>query len=1186
MKNKSLVGKISVLILSLLVIASMVGCGNDSVNDNEVETYSVSGTVLDNQDNPINGVTLLIAGSSIDNFSIDIVDNGNWSATELKGEVVITPAKEDWGFDPTEITVTKEDDGRENIYFIGQEIIHPGPANMTPVGDAVGVEPDAQVSIEFNQDVTELDLSGLTITTDSGSTILAGVSGSLTERTISITHDDFEFSKNYTITIPASAVENADSIGNSEISWSFTIRDAVTAPGVINLTPGENAIDVERDASVSIEFNQDVTEVDLSGVSITPDGGSELSDISANLSGITLTIDHTANFNYGVTYTVMVPAGAVENNDGVANELISWSFTTRTATAPPTVSTLIPVDSSPAVEPDAQVSIEFNQDVTAVDLSGISITTDSGSTVVAGVGSSLTDRTISIVHDDFEYSKIYTVIIPASAVENADSIVNSEISWSFTVRDALPVPEPVSLDPQDGATGVAVNKNPVISFDDTVSLNSSFHYFNGNIEISDQDGNIYQVTSVSQNPLAIEIGHSTQTFPFNSTITVNIAANLVLNEDGIGNESFSWSFTTEQERAASIEYISKPVNGTAGEVLPAGNGGNPTVRVLNQLGQPMAGVPVTVVAKTLIDQNNYPEVNFDSGTTTLNTSATGEACFDDLVLNEGTNYFLSFNSGSVELPTVDTQYYYYDYFNMGFAGSGTEVAPYLIHNIYGLRMIRDNLAADYRLENDINAAGTQSWNNGQGWYQLGYYSTPFTGILDGNNYSINGLYSNDTGLFYYLEGTVRDLKISNADFTSSSTTGILAAYARGASIDNVSVSGTVGGGSYVGGLIGSAYNSDSGQITNIINCQADVTVTASIGMAGGLVGVMNEGEVDNCSSSGTIEGPTQLGGLVGQTGAIITNSSSDVDVICTGDYAGGLTGESRGYSGGYLSNCTASGDVSGQSNVGGLSGSISSNSITDCTASGNVTTSGARVGGLIGRMFGANQVSNSTASGVVSGSNNVGGLIGYIDSQSSPDILIEGCLAEGSVSGLNQVGGLIGHVTENYGTQTIQTSSASGTVSGDTNVGGLIGKVVSTTVSKCSTTSNVNATGSYVGGFAGYNEYSNIDNSYARGGVNGADYVGGFAGYSEGGSSCLLTNSYSTGSVTTLGSTKGGFLGYNNGVIISSYYDTQTSGCTDSDKGTPETTANMKLQATFIDWDFATIWAIDGTTNDGYPYLR
>ena len=79
---------------------------------------------------------------------------------------------------------------------------------------------------------------------------------------------------------------------------------------------------------------------------------------------------------------------------------------------------------------------------------------------------------------------------------------------------------------------------------------------------------------------------------------------------------------------------------------------------------------------------------------------------------------------------------------------------------------------------------------------------------------------------------------------------------------------------------------------------------------------------------------------------------------------------------------------------------------------------------------------------------------------------------------------------------------------------------------------------------------------------------------------------------------RGGLVGtISGGTITDSFYDTTTSGQSDTGKGTGKTTAEMKTLATFTDtattglstsWDFDTIWNIDNTStiNNGYPYLR
>ncbi|WP_190239979.1 DUF6531 domain-containing protein [Pelotomaculum schinkii] len=55
------------------------------------------------------------------------------------------------------------------------------------------------------------------------------------------------------------------------------------------------------------------------------------------------------------------------------------------------------------------------------------------------------------------------------------------------------------------------------------------------------------------------------------------------------------------------------------------------------------------------------------------------------------------------------------------------------------------------------------------------------------------------------------------------------------------------------------------------------------------------------------------------------------------------------------------------------------------------------------------------------------------------------------------------------------------------------------------------------------------------------------------------------------------------GIVASCYYDTQTSGQSDTGKGTPQTTSAMQRQVTFTGWDFTDVWKIHEGTS--YPYF-
>ena len=81
----------------------------------------------------------------------------------------------------------------------------------------------------------------------------------------------------------------------------------------------------------------------------------------------------------------------------------------------------------------------------------------------------------------------------------------------------------------------------------------------------------------------------------------------------------------------------------------------------------------------------------------------------------------------------------------------------------------------------------------------------------------------------------------------------------------------------------------------------------------------------------------------------------------------------------------------------------------------------------------------------------------------------------------------------------------------------------------------------------------------------------------------LISRCYSAGQVT--GNTYvGGLIGTNAGTIENSFWDKETSGLTTSAGGTGKTTAEMKREGIFTNWNFVEIWNIG--EEQTYPFLR
>ena len=190
---------------------------------------------------------------------------------------------------------------------------------LKPADNDENVALDAEVSVTFNQPVTEGVLTGISI--NNGITASATVSG----KKLTIIHSTFAYETEYTVTVPAGAIDGYDEV----IEWTFTTIDkpVVEPITIVTLTPEDDSENIALNTEVSVIFSQNITPVNLTGISI-----SNSSVTSTTVSGKKLTIAHN-DFAYGTTYTISVPAGAIDGYD----EVITWSFKTIVKTDLPVV---------------------------------------------------------------------------------------------------------------------------------------------------------------------------------------------------------------------------------------------------------------------------------------------------------------------------------------------------------------------------------------------------------------------------------------------------------------------------------------------------------------------------------------------------------------------------------------------------------------------------------------------------------------------------------------------------------------------------------------------------------------------------------------------------------------------------------------------------------------------------------
>lgn len=544
-------------------------------------------------------------------------------------------------------------------------------------------------------------------------------------------------------------------------------------------------------------------------------------------------------------------------------------------------------------------------------------------------------------------------------------------------------------------------------------------------------------------------------------------------------------------------------------------------------------------------------------------------------------------------------------------GSGTPSDPYQIANAKDLIAMGEN-EWDYQehfiLTADIDFHPNQ-WTKtvfnesviapGTGKYR--FQGSTFKGTFDGNHHVIRNLVINAEKYVGFFGGlglwaVVKNLGLEQCQINGSDGyVGALAGTNDGGTIFGCYSIGTVKGRNVVGGLVG---NSDG----TVSNCYSSGVVQGT-GAVGGLIGATDaESGISNCYSTCSVDADDSCGGLVGHNSGGLVYSYS-IGRVTGDELTGGLVG--RNFLN-RVSNCFWDTETSG------LASSVVGTGLTSAQMK-DINTYRQAGWDLLGESDnGASEIwqfstddyprlsifedytpvepqGQGTASKpyLISDANELGFLrirpLAYY--QLASDLDLAGItwteapvpcfggtfLGSGfriknlTIKGGNNVGffGLL------YQPASISYLGLEGVVlEGSANVGALVGKINKAKVSTCYCSGSVTGY-SEVGGLAGINHDGRFTDCYTTCNTTGEFSIGGFLGEQDYGD---LLRCYNTGVVRGANSSTGGLVGTNwFGDVVDCFWDSTSTGITESRHGTGLTTAEMYSPDTYLaaGWDFA-----------------
>ncbi len=489
------------------------------------------------------------------------------------------------------------------------------------------------------------------------------------------------------------------------------------------------------------------------------------------------------------------------------------------------------------------------------------------------------------------------------------------------------------------------------------------------------------------------------------------------------------------------------------------------------------------------------------------------------------------------------------------------------------------------------------------------------------------------GLVGYMDGGyILSSYVNNVILSGAKYVGGVVGYMKSGTIGSSSLvveGGEVGTATYGGGVVGYLEGTDcifERVISKGVNVteQAKAVITEGADTAGGFVGYMNGGTFNfNLSESSgmyfyyydlnIVKGKYVAGGLVGEmAGGLIENGDVSDIIIATGTESngdniialGGLVGKMTG---GVINGGIVPTTLSGN-NIGGIVGWMTSRETTDSNGA-DITTTGtinggtvgviiatgdnSYAGGYVGRMDAgtinsASKTENSrVANNINSNSVSLGGVVGIltggtINSAVDPVSVI----ASGSLDSVYG-GGVVGELTvssesdlddENRNLYNFEIAELQTNVSGVYYGGGLIGKASDGIISSVAKSGSV-VTAKYAGGVIGYvngaekqsviinvSEIKNIT-------LNGTTAVGGVIGFAKDSQVVLNKSAISVNGVLTATDSQnyiGGLVGVSVNTRIGPF------GYDEENEDVPNTNINLDTISTTVSLKDLTI-----TTNAG-----
>ncbi len=230
-----------------------------------------------------------------------------------------------------------------------------------------------------------------------------------------------------------------DSVTGGVTPYTYKWSNDSTNDHIEDLSPGTYSLTVTdvEDCSISEQYQvEEPTPLSVTGqvysascltcangfIEVTTSGGTTPYNYKWSNGGTQSTIGSLTRNTYTLTVT----------DDNGCNEINNFEV----KLIAPAIILYNPANEASGIDHNVEVRAEFNQDIWASNLNGVTIK-DQNNQQVSGVTASVDtiNNILYIDHEDFTDHKDYVVFVPPGTVKNTDNAGNDSISWNFSTSN-------------------------------------------------------------------------------------------------------------------------------------------------------------------------------------------------------------------------------------------------------------------------------------------------------------------------------------------------------------------------------------------------------------------------------------------------------------------------------------------------------------------------------------------------------------------------------------------------------------------------------------------------------------------------------------------------------------------------------------------------------------------------------